>query len=858
MLYFRETSNSKRSSRLRVQSSCFGASASTALLCWLQFCTVFQRSLFVGARSLSKETGSIVRKESTTRKSSSTSTSASKSKEKDEQKTNHHHGGNSQGSLSMSISTTKSSHINSRATSSSSSVSVSGTSGTTSSAALPEQVHLAYGHDVLRSRYVQWSVMDEDVETPAYVVFSSSKTAVENFDDNLPLQQKSQKHRDLHDEEEDVLRQVHEQEDKLVELEDSRSEPEVAQDEQKKKYLNRSGKNNKLRRVVDREPELHLQQKETSTSASSKSNLDLQESNSRNKNPTTSRSTNSSSTSSTSKSDIRTAKAESFLFHVPKAGAWADVCKEEWNFTAACVARTHAMHVANMTEMEVLLGDEEGTTGQEHKKYYYKVGRAGAWSKVFDFSLRRADDLAEQSRGIQERPLSFVIYGDMGDYNAPSRPEIQRRVSELDAVIHVGDFAYDLDSDDGKNGDAFMRDMEPIVAHVPYMTLAGNHEISHNFSHYVNRFQNMPSNDANAAIVSFPQLGGPRRQNLWHSFVVGPVKFLLFSTEFHLPKFAERFRDLRHQQWSFLEREIASTNRTKTPWLIACSHHPVYCSTNNSDCHEETQPLRVGVEPDGEPQKSVAELLDRGGVDLYFNGHVHNYERMFDVAPKEHPTDAWRGGESTQRTVDPPATTFIVAGAAGGIEMGQPFDEDMRHPRTAFRKDAFSWGMLKIYNRSHVKWQQFANLAPSTDNITLSSTGGGGQDEETMGVKPLDEFWLVQNHHVAPFAQHPNRGKGLVLEQVAGKKTLTTTLVVEAERRGTSTTALVEREDRRRKSEGRGIASSTAGDQNHGTRSTRKALVLLSESATLTALGGWQATKRLAAGEQLSGFLDDE
>ncbi len=41
----------------------------------------------------------------------------------------------------------------------------------------------------------------------------------------------------------------------------------------------------------------------------------------------------------------------------------------------------------------------------------------------------------------------IAIFGDMGSKDAISLPFLQRaaRSSELDMVIHVGDFAYDLD-----------------------------------------------------------------------------------------------------------------------------------------------------------------------------------------------------------------------------------------------------------------------------------------------------------------------------------------------------------------------------------------------------------------------------
>lgn len=39
-----------------------------------------------------------------------------------------------------------------------------------------------------------------------------------------------------------------------------------------------------------------------------------------------------------------------------------------------------------------------------------------------------------------------------------------------------GDFAYDMDQDNARIGDEFMRLIEPVAASLPYMTCPGNHE----------------------------------------------------------------------------------------------------------------------------------------------------------------------------------------------------------------------------------------------------------------------------------------------------------------------------------------------------------------------------------------------
>lgn len=83
--------------------------------------------------------------------------------------------------------------------------------------------------------------------------------------------------------------------------------------------------------------------------------------------------------------------------------------------------------------------------------YHYTVGDAASpenWSATFNFTTW-ADPVGE---------LTLAVYGDMGVDNARSLPILQRDLAAggFDAVLHVGDFAYNMDDDQGVKGDRFM------------------------------------------------------------------------------------------------------------------------------------------------------------------------------------------------------------------------------------------------------------------------------------------------------------------------------------------------------------------------------------------------------------------
>ena len=46
-------------------------------------------------------------------------------------------------------------------------------------------------------------------------------------------------------------------------------------------------------------------------------------------------------------------------------------------------------------------------------------------------------------------------------------------VGAADMMLHVGDFGYNFDSDGGRVGDQFMRNIEQVAARVPYMVSHG-------------------------------------------------------------------------------------------------------------------------------------------------------------------------------------------------------------------------------------------------------------------------------------------------------------------------------------------------------------------------------------------------
>lgn len=101
--------------------------------------------------------------------------------------------------------------------------------------------------------------------------------------------------------------------------------------------------------------------------------------------------------------------------------------------------------------------------------YIYHVGSSLGWSDQFWFETPpQENNWAPQ----------VAIFGDMGNENAQSLARLQEESQQhmYDAILHVGDFAYDMDSENAAVGDQYMRQIDSIAAYAPYMVCVGNHE----------------------------------------------------------------------------------------------------------------------------------------------------------------------------------------------------------------------------------------------------------------------------------------------------------------------------------------------------------------------------------------------
>lgn len=107
-----------------------------------------------------------------------------------------------------------------------------------------------------------------------------------------------------------------------------------------------------------------------------------------------------------------------------------------------------------------------------------------------------------------------------------------------------------------------------------------------------------------------------------YSFNFGPVHFISIDTETGYPGAAEETRYVLpcggfEEQLSWLEADLieANNHRGVRPWIFVQGHHPMY----------------QGDSINKEFQAAMEDMFYKYGVDIYFSGHVHSYERDYPV-----------------------------------------------------------------------------------------------------------------------------------------------------------------------------------------------------------------------------------
>ncbi|OZJ02775.1 hypothetical protein BZG36_03480 [Bifiguratus adelaidae] len=307
--------------------------------------------------------------------------------------------------------------------------------------------------------------------------------------------------------------------------------------------------------------------------------------------------------------------------------------------------------------------------------YQYKVGTIdmsgnSTWSQsTFEFHTASKDDTT-----------NFIATADLGLVNAVALPNLINlaKSHEYDFMTLSGDQAYDMADFNGTKGDDYMNMVQDLFANIPFIGGVGNHESAYNFSHWKNRFNNVPYQESNFV------------NNMQYSFNYKTLHIISFNTEIYFEGSAEEITTALN--WFEEDLKQAQKNRKKQPWIIVMSHHPAYCTSYGSptdmSCLTQTAIVRDGpIGPDGNATGGIEDLMLQYGVDVYLTGHRHNYERTYPVA---------KGKRTSTSYHNAPSYFEILVGNAGNYELTIPFNSTGPLPDwSASRYDGYGFSVVR-------------------------------------------------------------------------------------------------------------------------------------------------------------------
>lgn len=211
-------------------------------------------------------------------------------------------------------------------------------------------------------------------------------------------------------------------------------------------------------------------------------------------------------------------------------------------------------------------------------RYSYQVrSAAGAWSNVSSFRTMPA----------KSDTMSLLITADVGASGLPPSAVKDAMNGRFDMHLHAGDIAYDMPVDHGATGDLFSNQLSNISRSIPFQTWPGNHETDDNHCDFLN-YRARFFNQNLTADVATNARGVRSGNSRYYSF---EVPGLLHVAGIDTDAYAEPDVDTDGngnsgqsffvaEQWEWLRRDLASVNRTETPWVFVIGHHPMYCSSS--------------------------------------------------------------------------------------------------------------------------------------------------------------------------------------------------------------------------------------------------------------------------------------
>jgi len=272
------------------------------------------------------------------------------------------------------------------------------------------------------------------------------------------------------------------------------------------------------------------------------------------------------------------------------------------------------------------------------------------------------------------------------------------------------DWAYDFQDSDSSVGNQFMNLIQGYGATHPIAPAAGNHEActtcdginelplsSKNFTQYRARLH---------SVTLHAGVNAGTNSNIYYSFNQGLVHYLVFSAEAYIYAVST---DFINNQLAFMKQDLANVNRTDTPWVVGLVH---------KDWTMEPQAYA-----------DFAPILENGGVDVSFVGHVHFYDRRIPYDSVTGQSDNASVSADGSTYTNPKYMVTIVTGASGDRELDDSCKKATNPSYTCSQN--YGYGFFTAVNATTATWT-FKTIKPMgngpadySDSLTIVQANHG-------------------------------------------------------------------------------------------------------------------------------------
>jgi acid phosphatase type 7 len=236
-----------------------------------------------------------------------------------------------------------------------------------------------------------------------------------------------------------------------------------------------------------------------------------------------------------------------------------------------------------------------------------------------------------------------------------------------------------------------------VASGAVYLTTVGNHESD--WYNSASLYSNADSGGECGVMTTrlLPMPAPATTNQPWWSYEVGMIHFVGMSTEHNY--------DIGSEQYRWLENDLASVDRTVTPWIVFGGHRAMYINSDYGGT--ETSDITVmdkmilNIEP----------LLYKYRVNLGFYGHNHVVQRHSAVLRKQVIQAATPTVDAEGNVVhvheDPQATVHLVIGTGGAT-----FTKNALEPPPVWNELYFyeyGYSRLVAVNASYLTWEWVLN-----------------------------------------------------------------------------------------------------------------------------------------------------